>query len=203
MPPRVALLIDYQNIHLTARDTFAPPGTTAQATLVHPGLFADQLMSHRASRQGDPDQAAAVLERVLVYRGAPSNVHDSRLYAASQAQRAEWTRDRRVQVHYRPLRYPRNWPTDAAREKGIDVLLAINLVRLSTDPDVDVVILATHDTDLEPALEMAAASGRAKIETAGWANRKRLRPQGRNLWHTALDGTHFVASRDRRNYWGP
>ncbi len=34
--PRLGVLIDYQNIHLTARDVFAPPGTTARATLIHP-----------------------------------------------------------------------------------------------------------------------------------------------------------------------
>jgi len=61
-------------------------------------------------------------------------------------------------------------------------------------------VLATHDTDLEPALEMAAGLGRAKIETAGWLGAKRLRIPGRNLWHTALDGTDFVATRDRRQY---
>jgi len=135
-----------------------------------------------------------------VYRGAPSNQREARLYAVSQAQRAEWTRSALVEVHYRALRYPPRWPQEPAREKGIDVLLAINLVRLADSGRYDVLVLGSHDTDLEPALEMAAGLGGAKIETAGWAGAKHLRVPPQSLWHTALDAADFVASRDRRQY---
>lgn len=198
---RLAVLIDYQNIHLTARDVFAPPGSTPRDTLVHPLLFADELIAARLAAQGDPVQKTAALTHVRVYRGAPSNRHEPRLYAASLAQRAHWTRDARVEVFYRTLRYPPTWPADPAREKGVDVQIAIDFVRLADSPDYDVVVLASHDTDLEPALDMAGGLGKAKIETAGWLGAKRLRVQGRSFWHTALDGAAFVRSRDRRNYW--
>lgn len=114
--PRVAVLMDYQNVHLTARDVFAPPGTTASATLVHPLHFGEQLLLERAAAQSASGQQAAVLDRVCVYRGSPSNRHEPRLYAKSLAQRAEWTRDPRVHVMYRTLRYPPNWPTEPALE---------------------------------------------------------------------------------------
>jgi hypothetical protein len=104
-------------------------------------------------------------------------------------------------VVYRTLRYPYNWPSDPAREKGVDVKLAIDLVRLADSPSFDVIVLASHDTDLEPALEMSESFGKAKIETAGWLGAKRLRVPGRSFWHTSLDGSAFVRSRDRRNYW--
>jgi hypothetical protein len=198
--PRVAVLMDYQNVHLTARDVFAPPGTTASATLVHPLHFGEQLLLERAAAQSASGQQAAVLDRVCVYRGSPSNRHEPRLYAKSLAQRAEWTRDPRVHVMYRTLRYPPNWPTEPAREKGIDVKLAIDLVRLADCSEVDVVILASHDTDLEPALEMATGFGKVKVETTGWAGAKRLRMPGRSIWHTFLDGNAYVRSRDRKPY---
>jgi uncharacterized LabA/DUF88 family protein len=198
--PSLCLLIDYQNIHLTARDLFAPPGTTAKATLVHPLEYARRLMEVRRHAQRDERQQAAELAKVLVYRGAPSNRHEPRGYAATQSQRAWWTRDSIVKVHYRTLRYPSYWPKEPAREKGIDVLLAINVVRLAGSGEYDILVLATHDTDLEPALEMAAGLGRAKIETAGWLGAKRLRLSGCSLWHTALGGEDFVATRDRRQY---
>ncbi len=49
-------------------------------------------------------------------------------------------------------------------EKGIDVLCALALVREAQRPDVDLVILASHDSDLEPALDEALVLGSAKIE---------------------------------------
>ena len=151
-------------------------------------------------RTAGPRQRAAELAKVLVYRGAPSNRHEPEGYAASQSQRAWWTRDPLVEVCYRTLRYPRHWPREPAREKGIDVLLAVNLVSLAMSGPYDVLVVATHDTDLEPALEMAAGLGRAKVETAGWLGAKRLRIPGRGLWHTTLDGLSYVNARDRRQY---
>jgi hypothetical protein len=66
------------------------------------------------------------------------------------AQRAQWTRDRRVQVHLRPLTY--RYERDATgrplrdvlgkkqvidvREKGVDVLVALALEREAADPNV-------------------------------------------------------------------
>lgn len=195
--PRLAVLMDYQNIHLTAHGKFAPYGTPVHEVLIHPLRFAEQLLEERAHCQMDPRQKQAVLADVYVYRGQPSNLHQQALYRVTQAQRAEWTRDPRVHVQYRTLKYS---PNRQPQEKGVDVLVAINLVRLADAGDHDVVVLAAHDTDLEPALEMAAERGRCKIETAGWEGERRLRVPGRNLWHTSLNSTRMVASRDRKNY---
>jgi hypothetical protein len=77
-------------------------------------------------------------------------------------------------------------------EKGVDVLCALALIRETRRPDVDLVILASHDTYLEPALAEAVGLGTAKIETFCWwdpAQRNRcrqLRLPGRSLWNTRL-----------------
>lgn len=193
----MGLLIDYQNIHLTARDRFAPPGTDARATLVHPTAFAERTLRIRATAA----PGAAEIVSIALFRGVPSNARQPLLYAASHAQRAHWTRDARVCVHYRTLRYG-NWPKEPPREKGVDVHLAIELVRAAyLTSEVDVAIVATHDTDLEPALAMAAASGRIGVETVGWACARRLRVPGHALRHTTLGRPDFLAARDTRDYW--
>lgn len=123
------------------------------------------------------------------------------MYRRNLAQKSEWTRDRRVQVTYRALKYYRDGSECVAQEKGVDVLIALELVRSADHGDDDLIILASHDTDLEPALDAALESGRAKIETAGWHNRKRLKPTGSpRLWHTFLGGEQFVRARDRKDY---
>lgn len=138
-----------------------------------------------------------------VFRGSPSNARDSYIYGISQRQRYEWTRDTRVDVVYRTLRYPPDWPHQPAREKGVDVLVALKVVRAALDPQFDVVILTSHDTDLEPALEIAVGDGRAKIETAGWYGARVLRPSGVRLWHTALSAADMVKTRDCFDYTPP
>jgi uncharacterized LabA/DUF88 family protein len=106
-------------------------------------------------------------------------------------------------VVYRTLRYPPDWPNKPAREKGVDVLVALKVVRAALDPQFDVVILASHDTDLEPALEIAVGDGQAKIEPAGWSSARVLRPSGVRLWHTALSAADMLKARDRFNYAPP
>ncbi|MFL6126019.1 NYN domain-containing protein [Actinophytocola sp.] len=198
--PQLCVVIDYQNIHLTAHDTFAPDGTPVYHCLVHPLKFAESVVQVRAQRQRDDRQKQAELASVHVFRGQPSNHREPFLYGITQRQRSEWTRDRRVEVVYRTLRYPWKWPAEKAEEKGIDVLVALSVVRLAASGQYDVIVLASHDTDLEPALELVVDNGHSKIETAGWEGNRILRPHGRRLWHTALNGADFVRSRDRQNY---
>ncbi|BAH52242.1 NYN domain-containing protein [Rhodococcus opacus] len=202
---RVAVVVDYQNMHLTARGKFTPEGTPTHESLLHPLLLAQQILKARANAKG-ADTPPADIAKVEVYRGLPSNEHDSTSYRRSQAQRAEWTRDSRVEVTYRPLRYRYVHNILTPQEKGVDVLVALNFVQAVVSGEYDVVILAAHDTDLEPALEMAldtpqAQARKVAIETAGWYQCKRLQARGRRrMWHTFLGVNHYEASRDTKDY---
>jgi hypothetical protein len=212
-------VIDYQNIHLTAHELFAEPGAQKHMSLIDPLQFAVQLVAARNAGQR-AGYTPAVLERVRVFRGLPSEEHDPQPYRRNLAQRAQWTRDRRVQVHLRPLTY--RYERDATgrplldvrgrktitevREKGVDVLVALALVRESIDPDVGLVILASHDTDLAPALDEALDVGKAKVETCCWWNPDRHRtgapqPSGdRRVWNTRLRRAEFDRCQDRTDY---
>ena len=89
------------------------------------------------------------------------------------------------------------------REKGIDVLCAFAVVREAQQLGHRVVILASHDSDLEPALDEAVALNRAKVETMRWdspdRHPKQLRCRQR-LWNTRLDERAFRASRGLNPY---
>lgn len=86
------------------------------------------------------------------------------------------------------------------QEKGVDVLVAFELVRSADRRDADVLVQVSHDTDMEPALEAALDAQDVAIETAGWDRCRILRVPGKRIWHTRLFGQEFVASRDRRDY---
>ncbi|OYN83983.1 PIN domain-containing protein [Parenemella sanctibonifatiensis] len=199
------VVIDYQNIHLTAHDLWAPAGTAKHETLVHPLHFANGVLSQRnqtllAKAGEDAGDLRAELAGVAVYRGMPSNKEDPTAYRRSMAQRSEWTRDPRVQVTYRPLKYFWTNGERRAKEKGVDVLVALHLVRAAREATFDVVILASHDTDLEPAVDEAVdQDSTCQVETAGWKDAKRLHPKSR-VWHTFATSAQFVSARDRKNY---
>lgn len=134
-----------------------------------------------------------------------------------------WERDARVRVTLRPLKYDYQRDTSGAlvvgpdgkrlargkpREKGVDVLCALALVREVAKPDVDVVILASRDSDLQPALDEALLLESADLETTTWYDPDQpgrcrpLRPGDtkRRLWNTALREADFQLCWDRNSY---
>jgi hypothetical protein len=187
--------------------------------LLDPITFAVNLVATRNVSQ-EPGYPDAEVRSVFVYRGLPSSKHDPGTYARSLAQQARWERDRRVQVHLRPLQYRVRYDSQGSpvrdqdgneiieevREKGVDVLCALALVREAALPSTDLVILASHDTDLEPALDEALRQGNAKIETCQWfladgqRHAKQLKPTGRNIWNTRLGEAEFRRSWDLTAY---
>jgi uncharacterized LabA/DUF88 family protein len=99
-----------------------------------------------------------------------------------------------------PPSLPYRWPNVPAREKGVDVMLAVYFVRAAIEKQADILILASRDTDLLPAVEMAIDLGKAKVETCMWENCSRLRLSRYQLWCTYLSGSDYLASKDRRQY---
>ncbi len=199
MEQRVWLYIDYQNVHLSVREAFAPPGTPHHLTLIHPSKYGDALMARRKAKG-----RGGVLEQIHVYRGQPSSDREATSASRNKAQSAEWSRDPRLTMYNRPLRYPRNWPSIPAREKGVDVKLALDFVRAAVDGSADVLILASRDTDLVPALESASDLGKADLEVVTWSGCSRVRFGGsysaRPLWCTFMEGGDYVASKDPKPY---
>src|SRR3954471_6459037 len=117
MAARVVVFLDYQNVYMGAREAFHPWGTPPQDGQVDPYRLGELLA---AKSPFDRD-----LAEVRVYRGQPDSEKDPRGYAANDRQCEAWRRSPRTTVLTRTLQYPWNWPEERAREKGIDVKLAI------------------------------------------------------------------------------
>lgn len=108
-------------------------------------------------------------------------------------------------------------PNGRGKEKGIDVLCALACLREAGRQDVDLVILASRDTDLVPVLDEVHdlhaqdAERYARIGTVAWFNRD-ARAEGartfgnlrltspRRIWNTNLDRACYEASLDRNDY---
>lgn len=82
---------------------------------------------------------------------------------------------------------------------------ALTLVRLARSGQFDVVVLASRDTDLAPALDEAHKLNGAKVEAAKWYDPSNKRTFGSiktdaRIWTTSMKREHFTASLDPFNY---
>lgn len=222
------VVIDYQNVHLTARDIFNKDGQ-AYESLIHPQRFAETVVRVRNARQRE-GYPHATLQETIAFRGLPHSQYNWEQNRRCNAQAARWREDGAT-IELRDLKYRfeiaadgrpatdvygHKIPIGPGREKGIDVLVALTCLRKAIQDDVDLVILASRDTDLVPVLdsltEMHAKDPTvARIETASWydceARRERrfaggsiCPTNGARIWNTNLDRSCYEASLDRNNY---
>lgn len=189
------LFIDYQNVHFTAWECFSSYGSPVYDSLIDPGKFGDQVLAARAARNFDPVD----LEEIHVFRGWPSRRHEGQQHARVQKQASNWTRDPRVKMHLRSLQYPRDWPDEPAKEKGVDVELAVEVVRAAITRTADVIIVATRDTDIVPALDLVTTATASVVELATWDGQSELKVTSRPKT-VRLGRSAFNRSRDTRNY---
>ncbi|WP_405084571.1 NYN domain-containing protein [Microbispora sp. NBC_01389] len=173
MAERVAVFLDFQNVHLSGHGLFESYGVPPYRCVPDPAGIAD-LIGQRRSR-------ASEVTAVRVYRGRPDPNYQPLPAAANDAQAARWTHDRRVQVIRRQLNY-RGW-TDGTppQEKGIDVALAVDLIHLALRRQYDALVLFSSDTGLLPAVETIKGLRLGHIEVACWSGFKPLRIKGTNL----------------------
>ncbi len=209
MTARMAVVIDYQNVHLTASKLYLP-GRPIEEGLIEPYRFAQQL----AKARNKDGQHGVEVSRVEVFRGIPILTDDPDAYRRNLEQQSRWEYGHHglVSVALRPLKYEWEWIDgkktpirSSRREKGIDVMCALALVRLARSRQFDVVVLASRDTDLAPALDEAHKLNVAKVEAAKWYDPSERRTFGNikteaRIWTTSMNRDHFMASLDTFPY---
>lgn len=198
--------MDYQNVYRRARECFLPSGAGHFVEgQVHPRRVGALLAMRRRDRY--PDR---LLEFVAVYRGEPSAKHSPRGQGACQRQLAYWSSQGGVRPVTRPLHYyPRGHDSSGAeiwepREKGIDVLIALDMLRGAIEDRYDVCVLFSGDSDLLPALEAVQDQGKI-VEVVTWASqgrKQRLRPTNGCFCHF-LDAGDYARLHDATDYTLP
>ena len=200
---RVAVFIDYQNLYHGARRTFGRlPSDSPRLGHIDPGTLARLLVG--LGHIVDPGR---VLRTTSVYRGEPGHKSHLKLRSAFARQTRRWRADSSLTVKTIPLRYRRvnqpGGPMWRAEEKGIDVLLAVDVVRGAYMDEFDTAVVASADTDLVPALEEALRAGK-RVETASWSRSAEsftaLRVPGHRTWSHHLSREHFDLVQDTTDY---
>lgn len=200
MPRRVAVFIDYQNCYRIARELFHDHENDP----AHWGnLKPMQLANLLASKGSGPFS----LVYAGVYCGIADPRRDPKTHGARQRQIEAW-KSAGVKVFARPLRYPPTWAAKAgerAREKGVDVKLAIDAVVMAVENKCDTSVIASCDTDLDPVvealLELQKTIGRPNsIEAVAWKDRANKLTQVQGLTYRWLGDHDYAAVRDPTDY---
>jgi hypothetical protein len=88
----------------------------------------------------------------------------------------------------------RDWPNRAPVEKGIDVAVAVDLMRLAFRHQYDALVLFSSDSDLLPALEAIVEMRLTHVEVACWRGGNQLRFSGTSLpWCHSLNEEDWAA----------
>ncbi|MCY3806306.1 MAG: NYN domain-containing protein [bacterium] len=166
---RIAVFLDYQNAYHGAREVFGDPSTDPP-TMGHVNPLRLGLLLTQLGAEGDPNRE---LTAVTVYRGRPGAKSHRNLQSAFDRQVTAWQQMPLVTVRSRPLRYqPIAWSQGApsewrGQEKGIDVLMAIDIALGARDDRYDVAVIVSADTDLVPAIEVALDAAASSGEKMG------------------------------------
>lgn len=160
-PEQVAVFIDYENARRSAAGAFLDYGAEPHEGVIDPIELARRLcaMRHRPS----------TLKRVFVYRGRPSTEHQPRMASFFDKYKALWQQSSACKFRTRDLKYDFfDDGTFLAREKGIDVWLATDLIAAAMGEKYDALIVMSSDTDLLPAVEYVLNETKSHIEVAAW-----------------------------------
>ena len=192
-PQRLVLFIDYQNAYRRARGVIFPNPQSGRD-----GHLKPMDLGHLIANKGGSGGTSYTLSEVRVYSGRPNPKMDIRTFNAHQKQSQSW-RLAGATVIERELRYPRGRP----QEKGIDVALAVDFVRLAIQGAYDVGLMMSTDNDLLPALETVRDHGPSgcRIEVTAWGAKdqnQRLYLPG--LWCHWLDQADYTAVEDQTTY---
>lgn len=197
MADSVGVFLDYENVHRTGHQLFADFGAPLYDTVLDPIKVAERLVQLRSR--------PSTLAGVWAYRGRPVPEHQPIPASANDLQAQRWTLDRRLTLVRRDLKYELyDDGTFTAREKGIDVALAVGVTQGALDREFDAAIVFSGDTDLLPALDLVFHRKLISLEIAAWSGQKPLwfpdmlnaSPPRRLPYCHFLGAADFLACRD-------
>lgn len=197
---RVAVFIDWQNCYKAARQAFHDDEhDPAYIGNVRPEALASLLASK--------GPGAYSLVHVGVYCGIADSTRDPKTFAARRRQIAGWQKTG-VSVFARPLRYPPPWAMkqgEKAREKGVDVKLALDAVVMAIEDRYDVGIIASCDTDLDALVEalfetQVTLGRKLAIEAIAWKGRENKLKPVEGLTFRWIGDRDYNAIRDLTDY---
>ena len=128
-PGTLIVFIDYQNAYMSARETFDYRSSHYTRGQIAPWALGESIV--QLDDEARKDGETSILHQVHRYCGLPDGRKDAVGNAARLRQLRSWGRMPGIVVSYRPLRYLREYPAQPPRERGVDVQLAVDVIRMA------------------------------------------------------------------------
>ncbi|MDQ0692154.1 NYN domain-containing protein [Arthrobacter sp. W4I7] len=193
---RIAVFLDYSNVHLVGHELFARD-FQKWTTHVSPRRIAEAIISKRTQE--------CELAAVFLYRGSPERFLDPEATKIFRDEQRRWGNDDLIHATYLPLHYASYRVTP--KEAGVDVRLSLDLVRTAESHRYDTLILFSGDSDCFPAVQDAVKTT-THLELAAWSDGKgypgnRIAQQSAKhrlrLWTHSLYEDDFWDCQDKQN----
>ncbi len=143
MAMRTIVFIDGQNLYFLAKNLWATGGSSHYT---YPSYDVDKVAQKLVS--GVPGRTLA---QIRFYTGVP-NSNDNPFWHGFWTNKLRYLRSRGVEVYAGRV-------NQSGQEKGVDVSLAIDLVRLTYEQQYDAAIIVSQDWDFGPAVKLARQIG--------------------------------------------
>ena len=142
---RTIVFFDGQNLYHAAKDAWAPTPARSPTPYSWPSYDVEKLAAWLVDRE-----PGRTLEEIAFYTGVP----DPRRGKAEQFWHGFWNNKLR-HLGRRGVYIYRGRVNPGGQEKGVDVSLAIDLIRATYEKRYEVAIIVSQDWDFGPAVRMA------------------------------------------------
>lgn len=146
------VFFDGQDLYHGAKDAWRPKTATGASPYAWPSYDVEKLAATLVSRV-----AGRTLKQIRFYTGVP----DPRLGSKEQFWHGFWSNKLRYLKSRGVFTY-RGRINASGQEKGVDVSIAIDLVRLTYEQAYEVAIIVSQDWDFGPAVRLAKIIARSQ-----------------------------------------
>lgn len=172
---RAIVFIDGQNLYHLAKNLWAPVGSSPYT---YPSYDVNKVAQALVLRV-----PGRTLEQIRFYTGVP-NSNASPFWHAFWTNKLRYMRNRGVAVYAGRI-------NQSGQEKGVDVSLAIDLVRLTYDQQYDAAIIVSQDWDFGPAVRLARQIGTSQGRTLSFESCFPYE-SGRSVNDRGIPGTDWI-----------
>ena len=195
---RTIVFFDGQNLYHGAKDAWRPLPRVGSSKYSYPSYDVEKLAEVLVSRI-----AGRVLTQIRFYTGVPDpNVGcTERFWHSFWTSKLRYLKNRGVEIYRGRINH--------GQEKGVDVSIAIDLVRLTYEKQYEVAIIVSQDWDFGPAIRLAKEIAKNQGRHLIFESRFPYGPGSKSnrgipgtLW-IPIDQTTYDACYDPRDYRKP
>lgn len=190
---KMAIFIDYSNMHLLAHNLYAHH-LDRWTTHLNPVAVAEKISQLRGP--------LSALDEFHLYRGRSDYNRDPEAAVVFRDEWSRWHRDPRMTTHFEPMLYGSSM--SRPKESGVDMKLGLDFVDAARSNKFSRIALFSGDSDFMPAIDEAVKTG-TRLELVAWTDGGDVlgnalvglcRAKNYRLWTHRFDVDDFWASQD-------